>query len=171
MKNILNQILQKYRRILMTRLLTLCLFSLVALVLILGCGGSSENPVKGQENQYDIHDVNNPIPSSALDVKIEAIKTTIKPGEIVELEVKYTQLPETRILVDWINVTEFGELSETEEEKLTWTAPNDINTLEVIEIINVVVTGVSRMISTDGLDTRTQILTETKTILLTVTGT
>ena len=89
----------------------------------------------------------------------------------MELEVKYTQLPETRILVDWINVTEFGELSETEEEKLTWTAPNDINTLEVIEVINVVVTGVSRMISTDGLDTRTQILTETKTILLTVTGT
>ena len=49
----------------MIRLLTLCLFSLVALALTLGCGGSSENPVKGQENQYDIHDVNNPIPSSA----------------------------------------------------------------------------------------------------------
>ena len=61
----------------MIRLLTLCLFSLVALVLTLGCGGSSENPVNGKENQYDIHDENNPIPSSALDVKIEAIKTTI----------------------------------------------------------------------------------------------
>jgi len=84
--------------------------------------------------------------------------------------VKYAQLPETRVLVDWINVTEFGELSDTEGEKLTWTAPDNINTLEVIEIIHTVVTGVSRMISTDGLDTRTKILTETKTILLTVTG-
>ena len=155
----------------MIKLSTLCLFSLVVLVFPIGCGGSSENPVKGGENQYDIHDVNNPIPSSALNVKIEASKTTIKPGEIVELEVKYTQLPETRVLVDWVNVTEFGKLSETEEEKLTWTAPDNINTLEVIEVINAVVTGVSRMISTDGLDTRTQILTETKTILLTVTGT
>lgn len=155
----------------MIRLFTLCLFSLVALVFPIGCGGSSENPVKGKNNQYDIHDMQNPIPSSALDVKIEASKTTTKPGGVVELEVKYAQLPGTRVLVDWINVTEFGELSETKEGKLRWTAPDNINTLEVIEVINAVVTGVSRMISIDGLDTRTQILTETKTILLTVTGT
>ena len=115
--------------------------------------------------QYDIPDIENPIPSSALDVKIEASKTIIKSGEVIEIKVKYTQLPETRILVDWINVTEFVELSDTEGEKLTWKAPDNINTLEVIEI-----TGISRMISTDGLDTRTKILTETKTILLTVTG-
>ena len=85
------------------------------------CGGSGENPSKEQSNQYDIHDIENPIPSSALDVKIEASNTIIKSGE-------------------------------------------------VIEIIHTVVTGISRMISTDGLDTRTKILTETKTILLTVTG-
>ena len=150
----------------MTRLPVLCLLLLAVLVLSIGCGGSGENPSKEKSNQYDIHDIENPIPSSALDVKIEASKTIIKPGEVIEIEVKYTQLPETRVLVDWINVTEFGELSETEGEKLTWTA----YTLEVIEIIHTVVTGVSRMISTDGLDTRTKILTETKTILLTVTG-
>ena len=154
----------------MTRLPVLCLFSLAVLVLSIGCSGSSENPIKEKSDQYDIHDIENPIPSSALEVKIEASKTIIKPGEVIEIEVKYTQLPETRVLVDWINVTEFGELSETEGEKLTWTAPDNINTLEVIEIIHTVVTGVSRMISTDGLDTRTKILTETKTILLTVTG-
>ena len=154
----------------MTRLPVLCLFSLAVLVLSIGCGGSSENPIKEKSDQYDIHDVDNPIPSSALDVKIEVSKTIIKPGEVIELEVKYTQLPETRVLVNWINVTEFGELSETEDGKRTWTAPNNINTLEVIEIIHTVVTGVSRMISTDGLDTRTKILTETKTILLTVAG-
>ena len=150
----------------MTRLPVLCLLLLAVLVLSIGCGGSGENPSKEKSNQYDIHDIENPIPSSALDVKIEASKTIIKPGEVIEIEVKYAQLPETRVLVDWINVTEFGELSETEGEKLTWTA----YTLEVIEIIHTVVTGVSRMISTDGLDTRTKILTETKTILLTVTG-
>ena len=150
----------------MTRLPVLCLLLLAVLVLSIGCGGSGENPSKEKSNQYDIHDIENPIPSSALDVKIEASKTIIKSGEVIEIKVKYTQLPETRILVDWINVTEFGELSETEGEKLTWTA----YTLEVIEIIHTVVTGVSRMISTDGLDTRTKILTETKTILLTVTG-
>ena len=149
----------------MTRLPVLCLLLLAVLVLSIGCGGSGENPSKEQSNQYDIHDIENPIPSSALDVKIEASKTIIKPGEVIEIEVKYTQLPETRVLVDWINVTEFGELSDTEGEKLTWTAPDNINTLEVIEI-----TGISRMISTDGLDTRTKILTETKTFLLTVTG-
>ena len=154
----------------MTRLPVLCLFSLAVLVLSIGCSGSSENPIKEKSDQYDIHDVDNPIPSSALDVKIEASKTIIKSGEVIEIKVKYTQLPETRVLVDWINVTEFGELSDTEGEKLTWTAPDNINTLEVIEIIHTVVTGVSRMISTDGLDTRTKILTETKTILLTVTG-
>ena len=150
----------------MTRLPVLCLLLLAVLVLSIGCGGSGENPSKEKSNQYDIHDIENPIPSSALDVKIEASKTIIKSGEVIEIKVKYTQLPETRVLVDWINVTEFGELSETEGEKLTWTA----YTLEVIEIIHTVVTGVSRMISTDGLDTRTKILTETKTILLTVTG-
>ena len=154
----------------MTRLPVLCLLLLAVLVLSIGCGGSGENPTKEKSNQYDIYDIENPIPSSALDVKIEASKTIIKPGEVIEIEVKYTQLPETRVLVDWINVTEFGELSETEGEKLTWTAPDNINTLEVIEIIHTVVTGVSRMISTDGLDTRTKILTETKTILLTVAG-
>ena len=154
----------------MTRLPVLCLLLLAVLVLSIGCGGSGENPSKEKSDQYDIYDIENPIPSSALDVKIEASKTIIKPGEVIEIEVKYTQLPETRVLVDWINVTEFGELSETEGEKLTWTAPDNINTLEVIEIIHTVVTGVSRMISTDGLDTRTKILTETKTILLTVTG-
>ena len=154
----------------MTRLPVLCLLLLAVLVLSIGCGGSGENPTKEKSDQYDIYDIENPIPSSALDVKIEASKTIINPGEVIELEVKYTQLPETRVLVDWINVTEFGELSETEGEKLTWTAPDNINTLEVIEIIHTVVTGVSRMISTDGLDTRTKILTETKTILLTVAG-
>ena len=154
----------------MTRLPVLCLLLLAVLVLSIGCGGSDENPTKEKSDQYDIHDIENPIPSSALDVKIEASKTIIKPGEVIEIEVKYAQLPETRVLVDWINVTEFGELSGTEGEKLTWTAPDNINTLEVIEIIHTVVTGVSRMISTDGLDTRTKILTETKTILLTVTG-
>ena len=154
----------------MTRLPVLCLLLLAVFVLSIGCGGSGENPTKEKSDQYDIHDIENPIPSSALDVKIEASKTIIEPGEVIEIEVKYTQLPETRVLVDWINVTEFGELSGTEGEKLTWTAPDNINTLEVIEIIHTVVTGVSRMISTDGLDTRTKILTETKTILLTVTG-
>ena len=154
----------------MTRLPVLCLLLLAVLVLSIGCGGSGENPSKEQSNQYDIHDIENPIPSSALEVKIEASKTIIKPGEVIEIEVKYTQLPETRVLVDWINVTEFGELSDAEDEKLTWTAPDNINTLEVIEIIHTVVTGVSRMISTDGLDTRTKILTETKTLLLTVAG-
>jgi len=142
----------------MTRLPVLCLLLLAVLVLSIGCGGSGENPSKEKRNQYDIHDIENPIPSSALDVKIEASKTIIKSGEVIEIKVKYTQLPETRVLVDWINVTEFGELSETEGEKLTWTA----YTLEVIEIIHTVVTGVSRMISTDGLDTRTKILPETK---------
>ena len=105
----------------MTRLPVLCLLLLAVLVLSIGCGGSGENPTKEKSEQYDIHDIENPIPSSALDVKIEASKTIIKPGE-------------------------------------------------VIEIIHTVVTGVSRMISTDGLDTRTKILTETKTILLTVAG-
>ena len=148
----------------MTRLPVLCLLLLAVLVLSIGCGGSGENPSKEKSNQYDIHDIENPIPSSALDVKIEASKTIIKSGEVIGIKVKYTQLPETRVLVDWINVTEFGELSDTEGEKLTWTAPDNINTLEVIEIIHTVVTGVN------GLDTRTKILTETKTILLTVTG-
>ena len=154
----------------MTRLPVLCLVLLAVFVLSIECGGSGENPTKEKSDQYDIHDIENPIPSSALNVKIEASKTIIKPGEVIEIEVKYTQLPETRVLVDWINVTEFGELSEAEGEKRTWTAPENIKTLEVIEIIHTVVTGVSRMISTDGLDTRTKILTETKTLLLTVTG-
>ena len=151
-------------------MIRLSVLSFAVFVLLIGCGGSGENPSKEKSDQYDIYDIENPIPSSALNVKIEASKTIIKPGEVIEIEVKYTQLPETRVLVDWINVTEFGELSETEGEKLIWTAPDNINTLEVIEIIHTVVTGVSRMISTDGLDTRTKILTETKTILLTVAG-
>ena len=154
----------------MIRLPVLCFAVFVLSIGCVGCGGSGENPTKEKSDQYDIHDIENPIPSSALNVKIEASKTIIKSGEVIEIEVKYTQLPETRVLVDWINVTEFGELSETEGEKLTWTAPENIKTLEVIEIIHTVVTGVSRMISTDGLDTRTKILTETKTLLLTVTG-
>ena len=137
-----------------------CLFGL--LLMWTGCGGSSVSNIVGSEEKEI---------SGGLNVKIETDHTTISPGETIDLSVSFDPPANTQVRIAWINVTGYGELGEKDHlPNISWKAPKDLNSLESIEVIHVVVTGVKRAVSEDGLDARTQILTETKTVLLTVTG-
>ena len=144
----------------MDRLPAWCL--LFFLLVWSGCGGSSVgNTIGSQEEEI----------SGGLNVKIETDHTTISPGEIIDLAVKFDPPANTQVRIAWINVTGYGKLGdENDLPNISWAAPKGLNSLESIEVIHVVVTGIKRAVSDDGLDARTQILTETKTVLLTVTG-
>ena len=106
-----------------------------------------------------------------MNVQIETDHTTVSPGETIDLAVTFDPPVNTQIRIAWLNVTGYGKLAAKNTlPKVSWTAPKELNSLESIEVVHVIVTGVKRVVSEDGLDARTQILTETKTILLTVTG-
>jgi hypothetical protein len=73
--------------------------------------------------------------------------------------------------LNWLNITKYGALSTRSENAVTWTAPNTLNGENVqVEVIQLVVTVISEVVSVgaSGIDTDTQIFSETKTVLLTV---
>ena len=146
-----------------TSLLSKLSLSFLLLLVWVGCGGSSVSNTVGSEENISS--------SGELNVQIETDHTTVSPGETIDLAVTFDSPVNTQIRIAWLNVTGYGKLADKNTlPKVSWTAPKELNSLESIEIVHVIVTGVKRAVSEDGLDARTQILTETKTILLTVTG-
>ena len=106
-----------------------------------------------------------------LDVKITVTKKTVKPGEDVEITASVKGVRGTSVTLNWLNITQFGELSASSENPVTWTAPQTLNGENVqVEVIQLVVTVISEVVSVgaSGIDTDTQIFSETKTVLLTV---
>ena len=106
-----------------------------------------------------------------LDVKITVTKKTVEPGEDVELSAAVKGVRGTSVTLNWLNITQFGELSASSENPITWTAPQTLNGENVqVEVIQLVVTVISEVVSVgaSGIDTDTQIFSETKTVLLTV---
>ena len=159
---------------------------LVGLVLSLaGCGGSNlKNPVSEESATAEkseatddvveltqIPDVAEPEQVTDLDVKITVTKKTVQPGEEVELTASVKGVRGTSVTLNWLNITQFGELSAATENPVTWTAPQIMNGENVqVEVIQLVVTVISEVVSvgSSGIETDTQIFTDTKNVLLTV---
>ena len=158
---------------------------LVGLVLSLAsCGGSNlKNPVseevtteEGSEATDDvvvtqISNAEEPEQVADLDVKITVTKKTVQPGEDVELTALLKGVRGTSVTLNWLNITQFGELSASSENPVTWTAPQTLNGENVrVEVIQLVVTVISEVVSvgSSGIETDTQIFTDTKNVLLTV---
>jgi hypothetical protein len=141
-------------------------------VWLIGCGGSSiENPIQEPEENTD-----NLSPADqhtqSLNVNVEVSKTTVQTGEVVNMKATVDGIRGTNLLLNWVNVTEYGELSVVNQHSALWTAPQTLDSLEVkVEVIQLIATGVSQVISVkeSGVDTNTEVLTDTQTILLTVT--
>ena len=160
---------------------------LVGLVLsLVSCGGSNlNNPVSetdvtapGSESTEDVVELTQNLDAEEttgqvadLDVKITVTKKTVAPGEEVELAASVKGVRGTSVTLNWLNITKYGQLSASSENPITWTAPQTLNGEKVqVEVIQLVVTVISEVVSVgaSGIDTDTQIFSETKTVLLTV---
>lgn len=141
-------------------------------VWLVGCGGSSiENPVQEPEENTEIQPKAEE-KSQSLKVAVEVSKTTVQTGEAVNLKATVEGIRGTNLILNWVNVTGYGELSVVNQHSALWTAPQSLDSLEVrVEVIQLIATGVSQVISVkeSGVDTDTEVLTDTQTILLTVT--
>ncbi len=159
---------------------------LMGLVLNLAsCGGSNvNNPVSAVETTEEKaktnddvvelaenKDASEPTQSTDLDIKITVTKKTMEPGTEAELTASVKGVRGTSVSLNWLNITKHGKLSNANENVVVWTAPDSLNGLNVqVEVIQLVVTVISEVVSveSDGIDTDTQIFSETKTVLLTV---
>ena len=161
---------------------------LIGIVLSLtSCGGSNlKNPVAESEQdttteesgttndiveRTQTQDVTEPEQVTDLDVTVTVTKKTVQPGEAIELEASVKGVRGTSVTLNWLNITQFGELSATNENPVTWTAPQTLNGDNVqVEVIQLVVTVISEVVSvgSSGIETDTQIFTNTKNVLLTV---
>ncbi len=164
------------------------IFSILLIGFVLNlasCGGSNlNNPVsdvdttsQGGETGDDIveltqnQDVAKPQQISDLDVTVTVTKKTVEPGEKTELTASVKGVRGTSVTLNWLNITKYGELSTVSENAVTWTAPDTLNGENVqVEVIQLIVTVISEVVSVgaSGIDTDTQIFSETKTVLLTV---
>ena len=158
---------------------------LAGLVLSLAsCGGSNlKNPVSEEVTTEEgsaatddvvvtqISNAEEPEQVTDLDVKITVTKKVVQPGEDVELTASLKGVRGTSVTLNWLNITQFGELSASSENPVTWTAPQTLNGENVrVEVIQLVVTVISEVVSvgSSGIETDTQIFTDTKNVLLTV---
>ena len=139
---------------------------------LLGCGGSSvENPLRESEETDNTLAQGTPEDQS-LNVNVEVSKDTVQVGETVNITATVNELRGTNIIFNWINTTGYGTLTPTGENKAIWSAPEKPDGVVKVEVLQLVVTAISQIVSvqSSGVDTDTEVLTSTKTILLTVTN-
>ena len=139
---------------------------------LLGCGGSSvENPLrKSEETDNTLTQVD--LENQSLNVKVEVSKDTVQAGETVNMTATVDELRGSNVIFNWINTTGYGTLTPTGENKAIWSAPEKPDGVVKVEVLQLVVTAISQVVSvqSSGVDTDTEVLTSTKTILLTVTN-
>ena len=132
-----------------------------------GCGGSNMNNPVSDTDQTEADEEE----AGELSVSVTVTRKTVKPGEQVELTASVEGVRGTSIVINWLNITGYGTLSATNETQITWTAPNTIGDDNIrIEVLQLVVTVISEVVSVGASDikTDTQILSDTKEILLQV---
>ncbi len=149
-------------------------FLTIALCLI-GCGGSSiENPlIESEATEPDNTLTQADSGNQSLKVDVEISKDTVRAGETVNMTATVEQLRGTNIILNWINTTGYGTLTAVDENKAIWSAPEIADTGGVkVEVLQLVVTAISQVVSVaaSGVDADTEVLTSTRTILLTVTN-
>ena len=139
---------------------------------LLGCGGSSvENPLQGSE-ETDNTPTQVDLENQSLNVKVEISKDTVQAGETVNMTATVDELRGTNIIFNWINTTGYGTLTPIDENKATWAAPEKTDGVVKVEVLQLVVTAINQVVSVQSsrVDTDTEVLTSTKTILLTLTN-
>ena len=155
---------------------------IVGLVLSnLSCGGSSvtdtvsdsdamdDEMENGDDSVVEVVSTEDDEQASELDVTITVTKTTVKPGEQIELTASVQGVNASDIVLNWLNITEYGTLSTTNDYSVTWTAPTTLGEENTeVEVLQLVVTAISEVVSvgSSGIKTDTQILTETNEVLL-----
>ena len=142
---------------------------------LLGCGGSSvENPLRDSEATGTIRTQQQVDPEDqSLNVNVDVSKDTVQAGETVNMMATVDELRGTNIIFNWINTTGYGTLTTVDQDGAIWSAPKLSDTGGVkVEVLQLVVTAISQVVSVEesGVDTDTEVLTSTKTILLTVTN-
>lgn len=134
----------------------------------LGCGESSlKNPVDSEINPNE----STSAPQKP-NVTINISKSTVAPGESVKITATVSSVNGSKLMLNWVNTTGYGELSNISQNSVIWTAPsNSIGEIRV-EVIQLIITIISHVISVkeSGVDTSTNIETVTKTILITITN-
>jgi hypothetical protein len=139
---------------------------------LLGCGGSSvENPLReSEETDNTLTQVD--LENQSLNVKVEVSKDTVQAGETVNMTATVDELRGSNVIFNWINTTGYGTLTPTGANKAIWSAPEKPDGVVKVEVLQLVVTAISQIVSvqSSGVDTDTEVLTSTKTILLTVTN-
>ncbi len=106
-----------------------------------------------------------------LDVSVTVTKKTVRPGEQVELTASVQGVRGTSVVLNWLNITEYGTLSSANDNPVTWTAPDTLGEVNTqVEVLQLVVTVISEVVSVgaSGITTDTQIFSDTKEILLKV---
>ena len=155
----------------LTSVLSLMVLLTIALCL-LGCGGSSvENPLRESE-ETDHMPTQVDLETQSLNVKVEVSKDTVQAGETVNMAATVDELRGSNIIFNWINTTGYGTLTPMDKNKAMWSAPAKPDSVVKVEVLQLVVTAISQVVSvqSSGVDTDTEVLTSTKTILLTVTN-
>ena len=163
--------------------ISFCILLIGFVLNLVSCGGSNlNNPVsdtttESSESNDGIveltqnQDIEEPQQLADLEVTITVTKKTVEPGEETELTASVKGVRGTSVTLNWLNITKYGKLSTTSENTVTWTAPSALNGENVqVEVIQLLVTVISEVVSVgaSGIDTDTQIVSETKTVLLTV---
>ncbi len=106
-----------------------------------------------------------------LEVSVTVTKKTVRPGEQVELTASVQGVRGTSVVLNWLNITEYGTLSSANDNPVTWTAPDTLGEVNTqVEVLQLVVTVISEVVSVgaSGITTDTQIFSDTKEILLKV---
>lgn len=138
----------------------------------LGCGGSSPS-----DPEEDLDNITNVDSDVTLNVQVSASATRAKPGEVVDISATVRALRAESVRFSWVNVTGHGELVGQENGavsggfKIQWKAPETLEAGSVkVEVIQLVVTAISQVISVTekGVQTEHDIVTETKTIPITI---
>lgn len=149
---------------------------LIGLVLsISSCGGSNmNNPVSDTDTMEDDTESSDETigeQADELDVSITVTKKTVKPGEQVEITASVQGVRGTNVVLNWLNITGYGTLSATDGNPVTWTAPDTLGEVNTrVEVLQLVVTVISEIVSVgaSGIQTDTQIFSDTIDILLKV---
>ncbi len=159
--------------------LFLGLFFIGLVLSISSCGGSNmNNPVSDTDTMEDDTESSDETTSdeegeqaNELDVSITVTKKTVKPGEQVEITASVQGVRGTSVVLNWLNITGYGTLSATNENPVTWTAPDTLGEVNTrVEVLQLVVTVISEIVSVgaSGIQTDTQIFSDTTDILLKV---
>ncbi len=154
---------------------------IVSVLSLSGCGGSNmKNPVSDTDTMQEKDDsiieletteVGDVEEAGELDVSVTVTKKTVKPGEQVELTASVKGVRGTSVVFNWLNITGHGTLSSTNDNAVTWTAPDSLGEVDTkVEVLQLVVTVISEVISVEAsaIKTDTQIFSDTKEILLQV---